>query len=149
MNLLASNCCMNLICINDFIASKIELDNVLVVMNTNEIRYLYPTKQVGFDELWNNSGQFWHRPQTLHIDRCKTFHASVFYLKMKGKSVTISCTKLLTLHIYDSSETTNFTKFWGLMVAKFYKSHEGFDMLTIFLFSSWRYLSTPPYVLLL
>jgi len=42
---------MNLICINDFIASKIELDNVLVVMNTSEIRNLYPTKQVGFDEL--------------------------------------------------------------------------------------------------
>ncbi len=64
----------------------------------------------------------------LPIDKCETFHASIFYLRMKGKCVIIPRTELPMLHIYDSFETTHLNKFWGLMVAKFYNLHEGLDM---------------------
>ncbi len=74
MNLLASNCWINLIYIDDSIALEIKLDNVLITLNKGEIRDLNLLEQVGFDEFWNNSVSLWHRPQTWCSDRCETFH---------------------------------------------------------------------------
>jgi hypothetical protein len=55
MKLLASNCWINLIYIDDSIALEIKLDNVLTTLNKGEIRDLNLLEQVTFDELWNNS----------------------------------------------------------------------------------------------
>jgi hypothetical protein len=42
-----SNCYINPICNENSITPKIELDNVLSVVNTGEIKYLCPIEQVG------------------------------------------------------------------------------------------------------
>jgi hypothetical protein len=50
INPLANNCQINPICIEDSIALKTELDNVLASLNIGEIRGLDSTEQLGFDE---------------------------------------------------------------------------------------------------
>jgi len=62
---LPSNYCINPICIENFIAPKIELDIVFCILNMGEIKDLCPTEQVGLDEFWNNIVPFQHKPQTL------------------------------------------------------------------------------------
>jgi hypothetical protein len=74
MNLLASNCWINLIYIDDSIALEIKLHNVLTTLKKGEIRDLNLLEQVGFDEFWNNSVSLWHQPNTLCSDRCATLH---------------------------------------------------------------------------
>ncbi len=44
--------------------------------------------------------------------------------------------ELPTLCIDNSFVVTNLTKFWGIIVSKFYDPREGVDMLTIFLISN-------------
>jgi len=41
---------------------------VLVALNVGEIKYLNLTKQLGFDEFWNNSGALQYIPHMLHSD---------------------------------------------------------------------------------
>jgi hypothetical protein len=47
---------INSICIIVSIAPKIESNNVLAILNVGEIKNLDLTKQVVFDEFWNNVG---------------------------------------------------------------------------------------------
>jgi hypothetical protein len=47
---------MNSISIDDSIALKIELNNMLATLNVGEIKHLNLIKQLGFDEVWNNNG---------------------------------------------------------------------------------------------
>lgn len=74
MNLLASNCWINLIYIDDSIALEIKLNNVLTTLSKGEIKDLNLLEQVGFDEFWNNNVSLWHRPQTLCSERCEMLH---------------------------------------------------------------------------
>jgi hypothetical protein len=62
INPLASNCCMNLICIDDFITLEIELNNVLAILNTSEIiKDLNLVQEIGFDEFLNHSVSLGHK----------------------------------------------------------------------------------------
>jgi hypothetical protein len=56
INPFVNNFQINSICIDDSIEPKIELNNVLTALNVGEIKDLDLTKQLGFDEFWNNSG---------------------------------------------------------------------------------------------
>jgi len=113
---------------------EIELDNVLTILNTSEIKDLDLTKQLGFEIFWNNNGAYQCKPHMLHNDRCEMLHALVFNLGFIDKCVIIPCTKLPTLCIEDSSKS----EFWGTIIAKFYDPHEGIDMFLVFLFAPWR-----------
>jgi hypothetical protein len=48
------------------------------------IRNLNLAKHVWFDELKKTTGHFVCRPKTLCNDRCETFHALNFDLRLKG-----------------------------------------------------------------
>lgn len=135
--LFPSNCHINPICIEDFIVPKTKFDNVLVVLNTSEIKNINSIEQVGFDGFRNNSVPFWHKPQISWSDRCGTFHVLVFDLGLKNKCVIIPHIELPLLCIDESFEVANLIEFWETMVSKFYDSYEGMDMLTIFLFGPW------------
>ncbi len=54
-----------------------------------ETKDLDPTKQVRFDEFWNNKVPLSHRPQALCNDRCETLHALMLDIMLKGKCVII------------------------------------------------------------
>jgi len=56
INPFINNFMINSICIVLSIAPKIESSNVLAVLNVGEIKNLDLTKQVVFDEFWNNVG---------------------------------------------------------------------------------------------
>ncbi len=61
INPLASNFCINLICIDDFITLEIELNNVLATLNTSEIKDLNLIHEIGFDEFLNHSVLLGHK----------------------------------------------------------------------------------------
>ncbi len=63
-----------MIYIDDSIALKIKLNNVLTTLNKGEIRDLNLLEHIRFDEFWNNSVSLWHKPQTLCSERCETLH---------------------------------------------------------------------------
>jgi hypothetical protein len=67
---------------------------VLVALNVGEIKYLNLTKQLGFDEFWNNSGALQYIPHMLHSDRCEMLHASIFNFGLKSMCVIILHTEV-------------------------------------------------------
>jgi hypothetical protein len=61
INPLASNCCIILICIDDFITLEIGLNNVLATLNSSEIKDLNLVEEIEFDEFWNHSVSLGHK----------------------------------------------------------------------------------------
>ncbi len=98
---------------------------MLAIFNVSEIRDLDLIEQHGFDEFWNNNGALWFRPHMLCNDKCEMFHWLTFTLGLKGKCVIIPHINLPILCIEDSSKVASLTKFWGIIIAKFYGPHEG------------------------
>lgn len=69
----------------------------------------------------------------------------LFDLGLRGKTVVVPKTELLSLVLYKASfsEACCLSEFWGTVVAEFYDPSEAIDMISVLLFGPWGCFDVP------